>query len=272
MDDLTIEQLDIWEHIDGMLYHDRSVALRAERAPIALLWPRPEPDHSMCARLTMSGDGWWQLRHPNDTPVTSRDYKVHALVDTYGAIGVGLGLLGHDSIADVDEFVAALLDRWAEAHTTPRTAREKAVAVLTADGVVTAWAESYVGALIADLQGATSGGQRIGTSTMLTVSYAEADILGIDNHKVRVKRLWVDPDPIDPVQLILWASATGAVLAGAVLAGAVLAGAVLAGAVLAGAVLAGAVLARANLYGATCDTDTRLPDGWKVDGGLVVPS
>ena len=101
---------------------------------------------------------------------------------------------------------------------------------------------------------AQSGGQRLGSSVMLLVGYLPDDILGTDGYKVRVRRLYVHPDPVDPVQLVLWAIAAdnlrGAYLGGADLRGANLGGADLRGANLGGADLGGAYLGDAYLGGA----------------------
>ena len=101
---------------------------------------------------------------------------------------------------------------------------------------------------------AQSGGQRLGSSVMLLVGYLPDDILGTDGYKVRVRRLYVHPDPVDPVQLVLWAIAAdnlgGADLGGANLRDANLRGANLRGANLRGANLRGANLRGANLRGA----------------------
>ena len=96
---------------------------------------------------------------------------------------------------------------------------------------------------------AQSGGQRLGSSVMLLVGYLPDDILGTDGYKVRVRRLYVHPDPVDPVQLVLWAIAADN-LRGAYLGGANLRGANLRGANLRGANLRGANLRDANLRGA----------------------
>jgi len=106
---------------------------------------------------------------------------------------------------------------------------------------------------------AQSGGQRLGSSVMLLVGYLPDDILGTDGYKVRVRRLYVHPDPVDPVQLVLWAIAAdnlrdadlgGANLRDANLRGADLWGANLGGANLRDANLGGANLRDANLRGA----------------------
>ena len=132
---------------------------------------------------------------------------------------------------------------------------------------------------------AQSGGQRLGSSVMLLVGYLPDDILGTDGYKVRVRRLYVHPDPVDPVQLVLWAIAAdnlrgadlggaylgGADLRGADLGGADLRGADLRGADLRGADLRGADLGGANLRGATGNEWTTLPAGYRVnDSGLIV--
>ena len=101
---------------------------------------------------------------------------------------------------------------------------------------------------------AQSGGQRLGSSVMLLVGYLPDDILGTDGYKVRVRRLYVHPDPVDPVQLVLWAIAAdnlgGANLRDADLGGADLRGANLGGANLRDADLGGAYLRDADLRGA----------------------
>ena len=147
---------------------------------------------------------------------------------------------------------------------------------------------------------AQSGGRRLGNSVMLLVGYLPDDVVGTDGSKVRVRRLYVHPDPIDPVQLVLWAIAAddlgGADLGGADLRGAYLRGANLGGADLGGADLGGADLRDANLRGAdlrgaylrganlggadlrgaylrgaTGNEWTRLPAGYRVnDSGLIV--
>ena len=117
---------------------------------------------------------------------------------------------------------------------------------------------------------AQSGGQRLGSSVMLLVGYLPDDILGTDGYKVRVRRLYVHPDPVDPVQLVLWAIAADN-LGGAYLGGAYLGGADLRGAYLGGADLGGANLRGANLRGATGNEWTTLPAGYRVnDSGLIV--
>ena len=152
---------------------------------------------------------------------------------------------------------------------------------------------------------AQSGGRRLSNSVMLLVGYLPDDVVGTDGSKVRVRRLYVHPDPIDPVQLVLWAIAAddlgGADLGGADLRGAYLRGANLRGAYLRGADLGGADLRDANLRGAdlrgaylggaylgganlrdanlrgaylrgaTGNEWTRLPAGYRVnDSGLIV--
>ncbi len=96
---------------------------------------------------------------------------------------------------------------------------------------------------------AQSGGRRLGNSVMLLVGYLPDDVVGTDGYKVRVRRLYVHPDPIDPVQLVLWAISADD-LGGANLGGANLGGANLGGANLGGANLRGANLRDANLGGA----------------------
>ena len=132
---------------------------------------------------------------------------------------------------------------------------------------------------------AQSGGQRLGSSVMLLVGYLPDDILGTDGYKVRVRRLYVHPDPVDPVQLVLWAIAAdnlrgaylgdadlgGAYLGDADLRGAALRDADFGGAYLGGANLRDADLGGANLRGATGNEWTTLPAGYRVnDSGLIV--
>ena len=127
---------------------------------------------------------------------------------------------------------------------------------------------------------AQSGGQRLGSSVMLLVGYLPDDILGTDGYKVRVRRLYVHPDPVDPVQLVLWAIAAdnlgdadlgGADLGGANLRGANLRGANLRDANLGDAYLGDANLRGADLRGATGNEWTTLPAGYRVnDSGLIV--
>ena len=98
---------------------------------------------------------------------------------------------------------------------------------------------------------AQTGGQRMGNSVMLLVGYLPEDVLSTDGAKVRVRRLYVEPDPVDPVQLTLWAIAAddlrGANLGSAYLGGTNLWGANLGDANLRGANLRGANLGDANL-------------------------
>ena len=122
---------------------------------------------------------------------------------------------------------------------------------------------------------AQSGGRRLSNSVMLLVGYLPDDVVGTDGSKVRVRRLYVHPDPIDPVQLVLWAIAAddlgGADLRDANLRGADLRGAYLGGAYLGGANLGDANLRGAYLRGATGNEWTRLPAGYRVnDSGLIV--
>ena len=92
---------------------------------------------------------------------------------------------------------------------------------------------------------AQSGGQRLGSSVMLLVGYLPDDILGTDGYTVRVRRLYVHPDPVDPVQLVLWAIAADN--------------------------LGDADLGGADLRGATGNEWTTLPAGYRVnDSGLIV--
>jgi len=126
---------------------------------------------------------------------------------------------------------------------------------------------------------AQTGGQCMGNSVMLLVGYLPEDVLSTDGAKVRVRRLYVEPDPVDPVQLTLWAITAddlrdanlrdaylrGADLEGAnlrdanlrdanlrdaYLGGANLRDAYLGGAYLGGAYLGDAYLGNANLWGA----------------------
>lgn len=53
------------------------------------------------------------------------------------------------------------------------------------------------------LTGAQSGGARLGASVMLVVGFYAGDVLGDSHDKVRVSRLWVAPDPVDPVAAII---------------------------------------------------------------------
>jgi uncharacterized protein YjbI with pentapeptide repeats len=102
------------------------------------------------------------------------------------------------------------------------------------------------------LSGAQSGGARLGASVMLLVGYHTDDLLSDSRDKVRVKRLFVHPDPVDPIRAIIGPNADlgGANLGGANLGGANLGGANLGGANLGGADLRGANLGGANLGGA----------------------
>jgi uncharacterized protein YjbI with pentapeptide repeats len=102
------------------------------------------------------------------------------------------------------------------------------------------------------LTGARSGGARIGTSVGLLVGYLPADVLAATVDKVRVSRLWVAPEPFDPVRMLIChdADLRGAVLSYAVLRDAVLRDADLRGAVLSYADLRDAVLRDADLRGA----------------------
>ena len=188
------------------------------------------------------------------------------------------------------------LDAWNEAP-GPITQSTSACPSAPGDGLCVALTVSA----------ARSGGQRMGNSVMLLVGYLPEDVLGTDGAKVRVRRLYVEPDPVDPVQLTLWAIAAddlrganlevanlrdanlrdanlrdanlrsaylrGANLGGANLGGANLGGAYLGGAYLGGAYLGGAYLGGAYLGGATGNSFTELPAGWTVnDAGLVVRS
>ena len=102
------------------------------------------------------------------------------------------------------------------------------------------------------LFGAQSGGARLGASVMLLVGFHATDVLADSLHKVRVSRLWVAPDPVDPVAAIIGpcADLRDADLKGANLKGADLKGADLKGADLKGADLGSADLRGANLRGA----------------------
>ncbi len=125
------------------------------------------------------------------------------------------------------------------------------------------------------LPGARSGGARIGAAVGLLVGYRPSDVLAATVDKVRVRRLWVAPDPFDPVRALAGPGAdltgadlTGAYLTGAYLAGADLTGADLTGAYLTGAYLTGAYLTGAYLAGAI---GVSLPAGWALDDrGYVV--
>ena len=188
------------------------------------------------------------------------------------------------------------LDAWNEAP-GPITQSTSACPSAPGDGLCVALTVSA----------AQTGGQCMGNSVMLLVGYLPEDVLGTDGAKVRVRRLYVEPDPVDPVQLTLWAIAAddlrGANLGGANLRDAYLWGANLRGANLRGANLRdanlrganlrdanlrganlrganlrdanlwGANLGGANLWGATGNSFTELPAGWTVnDAGLVVRS
>ena len=102
-----------------------------------------------------------------------------------------------------------------------------------------------------DWQGMASGG--IPALTLLLVAYADADVLGDDGHKLRLRRAVV-VDVVDGTRLVrehgARANLSGAVLRGAGLWGANLSGANLSGAVLSGANLSDANLSGANLSGA----------------------
>ncbi len=100
------------------------------------------------------------------------------------------------------------------------------------------------------LSGAQSGGQRVGNSAMLQVGYRLEDVLASDADKVRVSSLFVHPELVDPVRLILWVAKSGAYLRSADLSGAYLSGGDLSGAYLSGAYLSGADLRSADLGGA----------------------
>ena len=105
------------------------------------------------------------------------------------------------------------------------------------------------------VKGATSGGAALTRSLLLLCGYNPADVLCDSGDQIRVSRLLVHPDPYDPLPLL------------------VVYGANFSGAHLSGANFYRANLYGANLYGATGDSDTTLPDGWKVNkAGLVVKS
>ena len=116
----------------------------------------------------------------------------------------------------------------------------------------------------ADLARATLAGANLARATLAGADLADAILAGAD--LTRATLAGAD---------LTRATLAGATLAGADLADAILAGAILAGAILARvnlarATLADAILAGANLVGATGNEWTRLPAGWKVDGGVVV--
>ena len=92
--------------------------------------------------------------------------------------------------------------------------------------------------------GAQSGGARIGASVGLLVGWMPGDVLAEARDKVRVSRLWVAPDPFDPVRML---TGRGADLRGADLRGADLRYADLRYADLRYADLSGAVLRGADL-------------------------
>ena len=101
------------------------------------------------------------------------------------------------------------------------------------------------------LAGAQSGGARLGSSVMLLVGYRSGDVLAESLGKLRVSRLWVAPDPLDPTRTLIRP-------------GAYLAGANLSGVNLSGADLAGAYLVDANLTGAYGIPASALPAGWEL--------
>ena len=132
-----------------------------------------------------------------------------------------------------------------------------------------------------NLSGAQSGGARLGASTMLLVGYMPEDVLCDSGDKIRVARLWVAPEPIDPVRAIIGPRANlyganlyGADLYGADLRGANLYGADLRVANLRGANLYGADLRGANLRGANLRGANRpawLPPNWAVSAnGFII--
>lgn len=111
------------------------------------------------------------------------------------------------------------------------------------------------------LSGAQSGGARLGSSAMLLVGYLPGDVLAEGRDKIRVKKLWVHPDPLDPVSIIA--------RPGAYLRDANLRYADLGGANLRGADLGGANLRNANLGGA--NRPLWLPERYTVtSAGFVV--
>jgi hypothetical protein len=95
--------------------------------------------------------------------------------------------------------------------------------------------------------GAGLGG--IPPGTYLLVGYTKRDVLGEDDHKIRVKRMYV-ADVLALRTILGGAYLGGADLRGADLRGAYLGGAYLGGAYLYGAYLGGAYLGGAYLYGA----------------------
>ena len=142
-------------------------------------------------------------------------------------------------------------------------------------------------------RGASMGGH-LAEAAAVVVGFLPGDVLGEDDHKIRVRRCYVAPGVTSFPQIIRNGWAAGANLAGANLAranladanladanlaGAYLAGANLAGADLAGANLTGAYLADANLAdanlagayltGATADRWTRWPAGFDPEGAGV---
>ena len=107
------------------------------------------------------------------------------------------------------------------------------------------------------LSGAQSGGARVGSCVMLLVGFTSDDVLAESPGKLRVARLWVHPDPLDPVQILC---TPGANLSGANLYGANLYRANLSGANLSGADLYGADLSGADLSGANGIVPERCTD------------
>ncbi len=103
-----------------------------------------------------------------------------------------------------------------------------------------------------DCRGATSGGATLLGSVCVLVSYKPADVLGEDEHKVRVRRLKVSTIVLDVRALLITSRAdlSRADLSGADLSRANLSGANLSGANLSRANLSRADLSRADLYGA----------------------
>ena len=98
-------------------------------------------------------------------------------------------------------------------------------------------------------RGASMGGH-LAEAAAVVVGFLPGDVLGEDDHKIRVRRCYVAPGVTSFPQIIRNGWAAGANLTGAYLAGADLAGANLTGADLAGAYLTGADLTGAYLTGA----------------------
>ena len=100
--------------------------------------------------------------------------------------------------------------------------------------------------------GAGLGG--IHLSTLLLVGYTKKDVLGEDEHKVRVRRMYV-ADALALQTILGGANLRGANLGGAYLGGANLEGANLEGANLRGAYLGGASYSQLTLWPAGFDTE-----------------